>query len=134
MTQSNYWNGPRTMNFGKYILNDNGNPVLEPDLIKWAMWFETATNRRVAKEMIGEVQVSTVFLGLDHNFCSKGPPIVWETMVFGGELDQETERCSGNREQAEAMHQDMVERVKSSRTFETLKSASTKFFEKDFAG
>jgi hypothetical protein len=100
------------MSLGKYILDDNGNPVLEPDLIKWAMWFETATNRRVANEMIGEVQVSTIFLGLDYNMFPKGPPIVWETMVFGGELDHEIERCSGSREQAEAMHQDMVERVK----------------------
>ena len=42
----------------------------------------------------------------------KGPPVLWETMVFGGKLDQEQARCSGNREQAEAMHNEMVERVK----------------------
>jgi hypothetical protein len=27
--------------------------------------------------------VSTVFLGLDHNFGMNGPPILFETMVFG---------------------------------------------------
>jgi hypothetical protein len=62
--------------------------------------------------MIGDAKVSTVFLGLDHSFSEDGPPILWETMVFGGELDQETDRCSGTREQAEAMHKKMCEQVK----------------------
>jgi hypothetical protein len=61
--------------------------------------------------MVGVSKVSTVFLCLDHQFAG-GPPILWETMVFGGALDQEQDRCSGTREQAEAMHQRMVERVK----------------------
>jgi hypothetical protein len=77
------------------------------------MWFETA-NRRVAETMIGEAWVSTVFLGVDHNFSLTGKvsPVLWETMVFGGTLDQEMNRCSGSKEQAEAMHWDMVDRVK----------------------
>lgn len=100
------------MSFGKYILDDDGNPQLEPDLIKWAMWFEkNLDGRRVAVTEIGEVKVSTVFLALDHGW-GQGPPVLWETMVFGGEMDQEMNRCPGSREQAEAMHQDMVERVK----------------------
>jgi hypothetical protein len=56
-----------------------------------------------------------VFLGLDHNW-GKGPPILWETMCFGGEMDDEMARCSGSREQAEAMHERMVSKVKSKRT------------------
>jgi hypothetical protein len=98
------------MSTDKYILDDNGNPQPEPDLMKWAMWFETA-NRRVAETVIGKTRVSTVFLGLDHSFSSPSP-VLWETMVFGGTLDQEQNRCSGSKEQAEAMHQDMVDRVK----------------------
>lgn len=34
------------------------------------------------------VTVSTVFLGLDHNHWGEGPPILFETMAFGGPLDQ----------------------------------------------
>ena len=30
------------------------------------------------------VQVSTVFLGIDHNWTGQGRPILFETMVFGG--------------------------------------------------
>lgn len=94
----------------KYILDANWRPVPERDLFKWAEWFESA-NRTVARNTIGDAVISTVFLGLDHCY-SGGAPILWETMVFGGKLDQEQDRCSGTREQAEAMHAKMLERVK----------------------
>ena len=71
-----------------WILRD-GEPV-EAELLEWAAWFET-DERIIAKDMIGEVRVSTVFLGLDHSFGS-GPPVLWETMIFGGEHDQYQER------------------------------------------
>jgi hypothetical protein len=61
---------------------------------------------------IGDSRISTVFLGLDHNWSGRGRPVLWESMVFGGKLDQEQDRCSGSREQAEVMHARMVERVK----------------------
>lgn len=99
------------MSSGQYILNQDGKPVPEPDLHKWGKWMEQSVKRRVARETIGDCDVSTVFLGLDHSF-GHGAPVLWETMVFGGKLDQEQDRCTGNREQAEAMHKRMVERVK----------------------
>lgn len=94
----------------KYILDEKGNPIPEPSLMKWAQWFETA-NRQVDYEVIGDSRISTVFLGIDYSLDG-GAPVLWETMVFGGKLDQEQDRCSGSREQAEAMHRRMVERVK----------------------
>lgn len=92
----------------KYIL-DGKRAVKCPDLLTWAEWFETK-NRRVASDMIGDVKVSTIFLALDHSFGS-GPPLLFETMVFGGPLDQEQTRCA-TWEEAEAMHAAMVARVK----------------------
>lgn len=94
---------------GQYILNESGKPVPEPDLMKWGTWFQTA-DRQVAVETIGESKVSTIFLGLDHAFGGQ-QPVLWETMVFGGKLDQAQDRCGGSREQAEAMHARMVKRV-----------------------
>jgi hypothetical protein len=72
------------------------------------MWLN---DRHVADETFGPSRISTVFLGLDHNWGRK-PPVLWETMVFGGKLDRTQNRCSGSWEQAEAMHADMVGRVK----------------------
>lgn len=92
-----------------YILDKNGKPRSELNLFKWAEWFEDFENRMVKQSFIGELCVSTVFLALDHRVGKKGPPILWETIVFspqGNELD--CDRCSGNREQAEAMHELML--------------------------
>ena len=42
----------------------------------------------VAKDQVGDVLVSTVFLGLDHAF-NEDRPVLFETLVFGGERDQD---------------------------------------------
>jgi len=90
-----------------YILKDK--KAISVDVIEWARWFEKA-DRKVAHTKIGEATISTVFLGLDHSF-GLGPPLIYETMVFGGKLDEEMERYS-TWEQAEAGHAAMVERVR----------------------
>jgi hypothetical protein len=93
----------------KYVLRKN-KPVLEPDLLAWAKWFDGA-NRRVGRTMVGKSEVSTVFLGLDHSF-GRGAPVLWETMVFGGPHGGYQQQCGGNWEQAEAMHAEVVKMVK----------------------
>lgn len=96
-----------------YVLDEQGRPVKEPNILSWVRWFEGANDLRVvARTQIGGSAVSTVFLAVDHRFRSEGPPILWETMVFGGKLDQEQNRCAGLREQAEKMHADMVQKVR----------------------
>jgi hypothetical protein len=76
---------------GWYILNDSHEPVPEPDVLKAAEWFENFPNRVVAQHEIGESHVSTVFLGLDHNH-GNGPPVLFETLIQGGPLDDHMER------------------------------------------
>lgn len=74
-----------------YILQD-GIPIPEPDIRKWGAWMQSAEkNRRVAWTEFPGVNVSTVFLGLDHAFGG-GTPVLFETMIFGGEHDQYQER------------------------------------------
>ena len=91
--------GPRL-----YIL-DGKRPVPEPNLLKWAQWFEHA-DRLVAHTVQGELSVSTVFLGLDHSYFT-GPPILFETMVFRAGGSGETDRYS-TWEEAEKGHAEMV--------------------------
>jgi hypothetical protein len=95
---------------GYYVLNDAGEPVECHDLMTWARWFETA-NRRLAQEEVGEARVSTVFLGCDHNFEGSGPPVLWETLVFGGPLSGEQQRYT-SRADAIRGHVAMVMRVR----------------------
>lgn len=77
----------------KYILDENHAPIVEPDLLTWGRWMQNA-NRHVARTMVGDVRVSTVFLGLDHRFTNSGEPIVFEPMIFGGPEDGYQERYS----------------------------------------
>ena len=86
----------------KYILDEVGNAVAEPDLMKWARWFEKK-ERHLADDRIGDVRVSTIFLGIDHRFGDDGPPMLWETMIFGGPHNEYQERYSTKAE-AEAGH------------------------------
>lgn len=97
----------------KYILEADGRTFRRAyDLLEWGEWFESSGDQRiVARTEIGGVRVSTVFLGLDHNFRREGPPILFETLVFGGPLDQEQERYA-TYEEAEAGHRRMVRRVR----------------------
>ena len=44
--------------------------------------------------------VSTVFLGLDHAWNSD-VPVLWETMIFGGEHDQYQERYTSHEDALE---------------------------------
>lgn len=59
--------------------------------------------KRVAHSEAGGIRVSTVFLGIDHRFNEDGPPILFETMIFGGPHDGFQDRCSTWKE-AVAMH------------------------------
>jgi hypothetical protein len=52
-------------------------------LKEWARWFEKSDRRVALTQLPDGIEVSTVFLGLDHNFGMNGPPILFETMVFG---------------------------------------------------
>jgi hypothetical protein len=77
---------------GQYILDDKGNPVPESNIRKWGTWMQNGEQRRVAWDVLESgVKVSTVFLGLDHGWDG-GPPVLWETMVFGGPHDEYQER------------------------------------------
>jgi hypothetical protein len=38
--------------------------------------------KRVAETQVGPYWISTVWLGINHNFSRTGPPIIFETMVF----------------------------------------------------
>lgn len=69
-------------------------------------------DKRVALTELGNLgSVSTVFLRMDHNFTGEGPPVLFETLVFGGKLDGKMERYCTEAE-ALAGHERMVERVR----------------------
>lgn len=69
-----------------YILKDK--KVLIVEYKTWAEWIESNhIVRKVKQTQFDCGIVSTVFLGLDHNFSGIGLPILFESRVFGGVND-----------------------------------------------
>ena len=63
----------------QYILKDNEPQPCE-DLVEWAMWMGES-NRQIARDEIGDVCVSTAFIGIAPGEAD-GVPALFETMVF----------------------------------------------------
>jgi hypothetical protein len=86
-----------------YIL-ENGVPVKARSTLEWGRWFEeNKDQKRVAYDEMRGCRISTVFLGMDHNW-GEGPPILYETRIFGGEHDEWQERAA-TREEALQIHE-----------------------------
>lgn len=90
--------------FGGQLYYRNGiqlpEKVTADELRRWAEAREQ--ERVVDRTQVGPVTVSTVFLGIDHNFFGDGPPLLYETMLFtedqsvadvDGEEGWFTDRC-----------------------------------------
>ncbi len=96
---------------GSYILDENGEPKKEKNVLKWAKWFEKSGKQRIVKQSKpNKYFVSTIFLGLDHSFGS-GELVLWETMVWnpaGRDIFQERH---SSREKAEMTHDRLVEQI-----------------------
>ena len=108
-----------------YKLDENYNAI--PCEVDELVWNEKT--RRVGNDIVGTklkrfinlisfgkfsvlIEISTVFLGINHQY-SNGKPRIFETMIFGGKYDQEMERYSTWNE-AEEGHKRWVERISKS--------------------
>lgn len=86
----------------RYYVLRGKEPVPTDSVIEWGQFFES-DNRMVARAEVGDITISTVFLGIDHRFMDDGPPLLFETMIFGGVHNEYQERYS-TWEEAEAGH------------------------------
>jgi hypothetical protein len=72
-----------------YKLDENKNPV-PCSTYEFTMQQEQFEKfKRVAKTQLGPYTVSTVFLSIDHNWGGKGPPVLFETMIWS---DKQTDK------------------------------------------
>ena len=107
-----------------WIMNSRG--VAEPisDLLRWAKWMETHRKEWHLEDKVGSLRISTIFLGLDHNW-GNGDPILWETMIFDEDRPVEVKLGSYSRvvsedidqwrhtfaEEAKAFHENKVKEL-----------------------
>jgi hypothetical protein len=74
---------------------------------QWARLFED--ERHIGDDKIDDVHVSTVYVGISLGLGP--PPLIFETMIFGGELEGHTWRYSSEREAREG-HAHVLELVR----------------------
>ena len=84
-----------------YVLDDKGDPVREPDIVKWGAFL--ASDAKLLKQDVlpNGTRVSTIFIGI--GIDSLSAPRLWETMIFGGTHDRYQDRYR-SREDALAGH------------------------------
>lgn len=76
---------------------------------EWIIWYEANFNNRVIAKTVlsnGRITVSTVFLSIEHL-----DGMLFETLVFGGEYDEEMWRYR-TIEEAEIGHQAVVDAIR----------------------
>lgn len=99
------------MTNGHYILK--GHTPVDVPLLEWAKWFEKSGKQRIVKQTMlkNGKWVSTVFLGLDHNFFG-GKPYLFETMVFPSKTDYSELDCNrySTWDEAAAGHLEMIKK------------------------
>lgn len=95
---------------GMFIL-DGHQAVPTESMSEWHKCFRNSKKRIVDKTQVGEIFVSTVFLGIDHGYGLNSEGLVFETMVFGPDVPHMTTRYR-TWDEAEAGHKKIVEEVK----------------------
>jgi hypothetical protein len=94
-----------------YVLDKNGVEVVATRE-EWEQFFGS-DRRRIAETSVGELWVSTVFLGLDHRVpIGNGPPLLYETLVFGLPRGKEIMERHSTRSEAIVGHKRVVEQVR----------------------
>ncbi len=89
-----------------YLLDLDNNIVPVSDVKAWGKAMDCC--RRIAFDRVGKIEVSTVFLGLDHSFGGGGEPVLFETMVFGDGGGDEIQQRYCTLEEAKAGHKKIL--------------------------
>jgi hypothetical protein len=97
---ADFWDSLIDPIYGRPMWFDRqGNPI---SMLRWGELREVGVDAegrysessyvRVGEDDVGEAHVSTVWLGMDHGFNFDGDPdyrpVIFETMIFGGEHDE----------------------------------------------
>lgn len=96
------------MNVVRYY-DKNGNPV---SFEEYSRLFDDKSYQQVAWDELKGGRVSTIWLGLDHNFSDTGDPIIFETMVFDIPGWEHYQMRYSTEAEAKESHQNILRLIK----------------------
>lgn len=100
-----------------YILDADGNaePVSAEQYEAFMVDERIKGRRRIVlgrtSGLPGGVEVSTVFLGINHNTSDQGPPLLWESIVFSANGTGGEQRRYSTQDEALRGHVELVQRA-----------------------
>ncbi len=90
----------------QYIIKDG--KIVPAEMMEAARFFGDINNRTVDRTQFPDGSyVSTVFLGIDHSF-GRGPPILFETMIFGNAKFEDHQWRYCTCEEAQVGHKKII--------------------------
>ncbi|MEH2032236.1 MAG: hypothetical protein V7K67_21740 [Nostoc sp.] len=72
--------------FGRYYKLQGQSPIIAESFLDWCLWMASADTRVMVND-IYNVNISTVFVGINLDPQQSGEPMIFETLVMGGVLD-----------------------------------------------
>jgi hypothetical protein len=97
----------------RYFILRDGEVIEEPDYSTWSAWYESSFKdvELIAEDDLGGSVVTTRFLSMAMSLAQNSPPMIFETVVRGGWMDNEKERFATLQE-AMTGHKTWVRRVR----------------------
>jgi hypothetical protein len=89
------------------LYDREGNPI---SIEQWRLLFEDKRYQILKQTQIGTLQVSTIWLGIDHGFGHTAEPLIFETMIFGSEEEEQWRYAS--EQEALAHHDQLCEQIR----------------------
>lgn len=90
------------------LYDRSGEPV---DTARWCLLFSDTRYQVLRQDQIGFYFLSTVWTGIDRGF-GEGPPLIFETMVFGPGNWGEEQRLYSSEQEALAGHEEIAAAIK----------------------
>ena len=96
-----------------FILDENKNPIPIEDTLQWAKAL-TDEMRIVKQTRLNNAFISTVFLGINHQFIGQDdlPPILFETMIFNDPENPDYQERYCTYKEALEHHEQLVKQYK----------------------
>lgn len=79
------------------------------DFTSWAQLMADDDYKRIKLDVVGHLTISTVWLGMNHNYSNVGPKQIFETMIFpaGSHNEQHISRYETEQEALDT-HNELV--------------------------
>ncbi|MHC5615127.1 MAG: hypothetical protein ACYTXA_30150 [Nostoc sp.] len=71
--------------FGRYYKLQGQSPIIAESFLDWCLWMASSDTRVMVND-IYNVNISTVFVGINLDPQQSGEPMIFETLVTGGAL------------------------------------------------